>query len=414
MTRASTTSWVLYDMANTVFSFSIVSLFFPLYLKDHFGLPDSAFAIGNSAAIAVMLLLSPALGALSDKARRRVPFLVGSTLACVLAPFPLGFVPWPVALVLFAIANIGFLSGLIFYDALLPVVSTAANRGRIGAIGVAIGYLGSLVGLGLGRTILSGDESRDAWVFVTASLLFLLLATPAFFWIREPARAAQPLRAREVIQTTRASFRGVRRLLAGRDEPRIGRFLLSRVFYSDAVNTMILFMGIYVTGELGMTAGESSLVLLSGILGAASAAPMWGMLVDSLGAIRTLRIVLLCWLVGLAVVVAVPILGLASTWFFPTAAFLGACLGGTWSADRPLMVQLAPPERIGEYYGYYGMVGRFSAIAGPLIWALVVDVLRLGRPAAVATLMVFVLVALYVLRGLDAGIVDPPPAPAPA
>ena len=398
--RSAVTSWILYDMANTVFSFSIVSLFFPLYLQDEFGLPDSAFAIANSAAIAVMLFISPALGALSDRARRRIPFLIGSTMACVMATFPLGFVAWPVAVVLFGVANIGFLSGLIFYDALLPVVSNASNRGRIGAIGVAIGYLGSLAGLGIGRWILAGDETRDAWVFVAAAGLFLVLALPSFFLIREK-RSNEPRPAlREVLQITRSSFVGVGRLLSGKEEPRIGRFLLARVFYSDAVNTMILFMGIYVKGELGMTDGQISLVLLSGILGAAAIAPLWGMAVDRFGAVATLRVVLVCWLIGLTAAIGIPLAGAPAYWFFPTAAFLGASLGGTWSADRPLMIRLAPPERIGEFYGYYGMVGRFSAIAGPLAWALIVDGLGWGRQAAVATLMVFVIFALFILRKL--------------
>ena len=34
------------------------------------------------------------------------------------------------------------------------------------------------------------------------------------------------------------------------------------------------------------------------------------------------------------------------------------------------MLRLTPPDRIGEFYGLYGMVGRFSAITGPGLWAL--------------------------------------------
>jgi UMF1 family MFS transporter len=35
------------------------------------------------------------------------------------------------------------------------------------------------------------------------------------------------------------------------------------------------------------------------------------------------------------------------------------------------MLRLTPPDRIGEFYGLSGMVGRFSAIIGPVIWAAV-------------------------------------------
>jgi UMF1 family MFS transporter len=62
------------------------------------------------------------------------------------------------------------------------------------------------------------------------------------------------------------------------------------------------------------------------------------------------------------------------------------------------MLRLTPPERIGEFYGLYGMVGRFAAITGPLLWALVVDVLGLGRPTAIVTLLVGVLISFAILQ----------------
>lgn len=394
--RSSVAAWLVYDTANTVFSFNILSAFFPVWLTKQ-GLPDSVFAIGNSLAMALMLLLSPALGAISDKARRRIPFLVASTVLCVAFTLPLGFVAWPTAVAFFVVANVGFQAGLIFYDALLAVVSTPANRGKVGSLGVAVGYLGSFLGLGLGSAILAGGEDRYAWVFVATATAFLLLALPAFFLVREPERPPSRLGPREVWKTIRASLAGVVRLARGHEDPRLARFLLGRVFYSDAVNTMIAFLGVYALNEAGLDDAGVRIALFIGILGAFLGAPFWGMLVDRNGAARTLMAVLGVWLVGLGLVIAVPVLDLAPPVFFAAAFILGNALGGTWSADRPLMLQLAPPARLGEFYGVYAMVGRFSAVAGPLVWALVVDVLDLGRPAAVATLALFILVAAAIL-----------------
>ena len=73
-------------------------------------------------------------------------------------------------------------------------------------------------------------------------------------------------------------------------------------------------------------------------------------------------------------------------------------LGGTWAADRPFMLRLTPPGRVGEFYGLYGMVGRFSAITGPFIWAVVADKLGMGRPAAVLVLLASVFAGWLVLR----------------
>lgn len=399
-TRRSTTSWIIYDLANTIFSFNILSIFYPVWLSKDLGLPDSVFAIGNSVSMAVILLLSPVLGALSDQARRRIPFLIASTVLCVATTIPLGFVGWNASVVFFVLANIGFQGGLIFYDALLAVVSTPQNRGRIGALGVGIGYVGSFVGLALGTFLLSGHETQDALVFAATGLAFLVLSVPAFLWVREPPRPGARVEWAAVAPTAKKSFKGLWALLRGHEFPSLRRFLIGRIFYTDAANTMIAFMGVYAVQEAGFGDAGVRLVLLFGIVGAAALAPLWGILVDRAGAKRTLDLVLLTWMFALLIVALIPVLGLPKEVFFPLAFLLGGSLGGTWSADRPLMLSLAPTERLGEFYGYYSMVGRFSAILGPLAWALIVDGLDWGRPAAVFTLFLFMILAFAILRRL--------------
>lgn len=398
--RSSVASWILYDTANTIFSFNILSAFYPVWLGTDLDLPDSVFAIGNSVSMAMVFVLAPILGAVSDRARRRVPFLIASTVVCVLFTLPLGAVAWQASIALFVFANVGFQSGLVFYDALLPSVSTPANRGRIGALGIGLGYLGSFLGLGIGTLILHGHEDRDPWVFTATGLMFLVLATPAFFLVREPPNERGRLRGSDVRDSARAAARGLLRLVRGQEDRRISRFLLGRVFYTDAANTMIAFLGVYAATEAGLDDAGVRIALLIGILGAVVAAPIWGALVDRLRPAPVLLGVLAVWMVGLVSAIAVPLAALPSKYFFGAAAILGAALAGTWSADRPLMLELAPPHRIGELYGVYAMVGRFSAILGPLVWALIVDQLDLGRPAAVATLLGFMLVAFLILSPL--------------
>lgn len=84
----------------------------------------------------------------------------------------------------------------------------------------------------------------------------------------------------------------------------------------------------------------------------------------------------------------------------------GVALGGVWSADRPYMLRLTPPDRIGEFYGLYGMVGRFSAITGPLIWAAVawICIERMGmspekgQGIGVLVLLGLILIARAILK----------------
>ena len=140
--------------------------------------------------MAIIFVISPLLGAMTDRAPRRMPFLVISTIICcvftaLLARF--GF--WATA-ICFIVANIAFQAGLQFYDALLPEVSTEENRGRIGGIGVGVGYLGSYVAVGLGFAL--GTDDKPLLFGMHRAAFFLASPCPAFSrqGTRQPAAAA--------------------------------------------------------------------------------------------------------------------------------------------------------------------------------------------------------------------------------
>jgi UMF1 family MFS transporter len=122
--------------------------------------------------------------------------------------------------------------------------------------------------------------------------------------------------------------------------------------------------------------------------------------VDRLGPKRTLDAVLVVWLAVFVLVAAIGGLNLPGWLFWIVGPLSGVALGGLWTADRPLMLQLSPPRYLGQFYGLYAMVGRFAAIIGPLLWAAIVDGLGLGRPVAVLTLAIWIVVSLVILRGV--------------
>ncbi len=415
-TRAAVAGWVLYDFANTIFTMNIVSLYFTLWVVNIMGGTDYHYSLANGASMAVILLVSPLLGALTDQAPRRMPFLIAATVLCVGFTLLLGRVGLTASLIFFAIANIGYQAGLQFYDSLLPVVSTEENRGKIGGIGIGVGYLGSLIGVAIGGAILSGVDQlpsadqteRYRLVFQVSALLFLSFAIPCFLFVRERPRTDRTFNL--------ASIRAAARQVAGTirstgQYPGLTRFLIGRFFYTDAVNTVILFMGVYVSNEVGFTSQQVTRVLLLAICFAFVGGLLLGRLVDRIGPKRALDRVLGLWVVVFIWTAAVGLLKLPGALFWPAACLAGIALGGTWAADRPYMLRLTPPEKIGEFYGLYGMIGRFAAITGPLIWALVADILGLGRPVAVLTLLAGIIIAYLILRPVsDAPAQPQPPA----
>lgn len=369
-------SWILYDLANTIFSMGVVSLYFSLWVRDAVGADRADFVYGIITAVSmgIIFVISPLLGAMTDRAPRRMPFLVVSTVLCVgftLLIARSGY--WPTMLA-FIFANAAYQAGLQFYDALLPEVTTEANRGRISGIGVGIGYLGSYFAVGIG--IYMGKDDKAA-LFTAIGIAFLVLAIPCFLFVKERRNPnTRPIFGWQMIRESTAQT--IRTLKGGKEYPGLLRFLLGRVFYTDAINTVISIMALYtvnvaMASGLDKRAGESKAeqIMLFAITFAVIGGFVWGRMVDRIGPKRTLDRVLVLWILTFIGAAAVGIFALPVESLFLIASMAGIGLGGIWSADRPYMLRLTPPDRIGEFYGLYGMVGRFSAITGPIIWAAV-------------------------------------------
>jgi MFS transporter, UMF1 family len=390
--------WVSYDLGNTIFSFNIVSLYLPLWVTSDMGGRDSDYGLASSISMGLMFLTAPLLGAISDQAGRRMPYLMFTTLVCVGLTMFIGQGGLAVGLGLFIVANYFYQAGLIFYDALLSVVSTPETRGRVGGIGIGVGYIGSFIGVGTGLAILAWNPAAKPLLFQITALLFLLFALPCFLFVREPRRAnARPLNAGSVHAAIGELSHTLRRV---RQYPGLGRFLIGRIFYADAANTLIAFMGIYVSQEVGFSENATQVLLLTGIAAGVAGGLCWGPIVDRFGPKRTLDAILVLWLCVFTLIAAIGAFHLPGWLFWIAGPLAGVALGGTWTADRPLMLQLAPPRYLGQFYGLYSMVGRFGAITGPLIWSAVVDGLGLGRPAAVVTLAISVVISLVILHGV--------------
>ena len=158
-------TWILYDFANTIYSMNVVTMYFPLWITVNLAMEDLWVSAGNSLSMALVAVTMPILGAISDRVRCRMPFLLLYTLLCVAGTFFIGVtglakisaVPTvSLALLFFMLANYAYQGGLVFYNALLPEVSTARNIGTISGYGVSFGYFGAIVGLLLVMPFVTG------------------------------------------------------------------------------------------------------------------------------------------------------------------------------------------------------------------------------------------------------------------
>jgi UMF1 family MFS transporter len=389
-------AWVLYDLANTIFALGVIGLYVPAWI-DHYGLTDSALALTEAAAGVVVIFLAPFLGRRSDHRGRRLPTLALFTAISILATALLDWWTPVVTLLLLGAALVGFNLGSALYDALLDDVSSPATRARISGLGVAVGYVGSFVGLGLGALAFEALDLGFRGTFGFLAIGFLAFSLPIFTFVderRSPTPGSAPS-LRGVVGGLVCSWQRAASF------PGVVRFLVGRFLYTDAINTLIGgFLAIFVLRELGLGTEAVNRLLAVAIAAAIGGGLLGGGWVRRRRPLPVLRRVLLIW-AGAIVLGIVAAVAQAPALIWLVAIAGGLALGMTWTADRVVMLELSPSAHLGEFYGLYATVGRFATVLGPLSWGLVVDALGWGRRVALAILAVFVLAGWWVLGGIE-------------
>jgi MFS transporter, UMF1 family len=416
--RRAQISWAIYDWANSAFSVVIVTFVFATYFSQAIA-PDPVSGqamwgwamTGSGIAIA---LIAPVLGAIADAGGRRKPWLFGFTWAAIAGCFILWFARPDTDYILFALiavalTNLAFETAQVFYNAMLPEVAGRERIGRISGWSWSLGYFGGIVCLTVvlfafvqtEEPLLGLDPDEAENIRIAGPLVglwFLLFSLPLLFFTPDRSATGRrlPEAARVGVHKLWETFRNIRRY---RD---IAHFLIARLVYTEGLNTLYLFGGIYAAGIFGMAMGE---VVMFGILinvtaGIGAVAFAW--VDDWIGAKRTILIALVGLMgFGLAAVLIEDV-----TLFWMVGAALGLFVGPAQAASRSLMGRIAPAELRAEMFGLYALSGKITAYVGPFVLGTVTWLADSQR-AGVATILLFWLVGALLLLPLK----DPDRAP---
>ena len=402
-------SWALYDFANTIFSFAIVSFAMGPWVTTALGETTGTFffTLAGSLSVALNAAVSPVLGAMSDRTGGRKRYLLAFTVLCILPTLVIGLVDIRLGLLAFALANFAYQAALIYYDALLPDVARPESRGRLSGVGVALGYVGSITSALLLGTTVDAEGNITAGSFLLIGSLFAVFAIPIFVLVSERARPPGTFTVGEALRSWSQLGTTIRH---ARQRPGLLRFVVGRFFYTDPINTAIAVMSLFAINAIGFTQGEARFVLIGLIVVAIIASFFWGILCDRLGPKRTLLLVLGSWTVGLLLIG----LWLDRIPFLVAGAILGSGLGGVAVTDRLLLLRLTRPEEVGEMLGLYGMAGKLSAVVGPLLFGWIVLIMDpesngpFAYQVAILSLLVLMVIGFLIVRRVPEG--TPPPA----
>lgn len=391
--KTASAAWILYDVANTVYAAALTYLFTP-YAGDKFG-TRGAIGIVSGAAMVTSAFTLDIFANLADRTGRARIYLVLSTLICIggLATFGATDSQF-ITMLAFFVATLCYNTALVFYNSLLPSVAADRHQGLISGLGVGFGYIGTLIIVVL---LDLPDKFGFAATFAISALVFLVLAMPCFVLVRE----------RRVLERQKVTWPLVKsqlgtlfRTMAAlpKDRPLMW-FLLGNFFCVDVLNTAILYFGDFTINAFFVNTGTAdapvwkaraawtvlgmSIDSASGLLKIAGAslnilALLFGILLgftcDRFGSLRVLRLsalFLVFALLGTALFAGQDV----GLYLLMICCFGGLGIAGVWTAGRKLLIELAPRERLAQYFSIYGLTTKVSII-GSAVFGSIVDFVR--------------------------------------
>lgn len=406
--RRAVIAWCTFDWANSAFPTVITTFVFATYFTQAVA-SDAVTGTaqwGHATAIAGLIIaaLSPLLGSIADHTGRQKLWLGVFSVITASATAALWFVQpspeWVMpALVGVVIATCGFEIATVFYNALLPGVAPPDYTGRISGWGWGLGYFGGIVCLGVilvffvqaetppfGLSKEAAEPVRAASPF--AALWYLVFALPLFLFVHEP-----PVERLGLIAAIRRGLGEMARIKTTfRQFPTVFWFLLANMIYTNGLNTLFAFGGVYAAGTFGMGLDEVIVfgIALNVTAGLGAFAFAW--IDDWVGARRTIAV----GLVALIAIGAVMLVIESKAWFWGLGLVLGAFFGPVQAASRSLAARMAPADHRAQVFGMFALSGRITTFAGPAVLAWATEAAHSQR-AGMATILVFLAVGLVLL-----------------
>jgi len=391
--------WMFYDFANSAFTTIIVSVVYSVYFMNEVVIGDKGYGEllwGRSVGISMTLvaLTAPILGAVADFSRAKKRLLFFNCWLTVLFTSMLFFVRAGnvlMGMLFFIVANYGFNSANVFYDAFLPEITRSEDIGKVSGYGWAFGYVGGLVSLIMSLVLVNLKLVR--WVFPMIALHLFAYSLVTFFWLREVKRPSKRTNYLKVaLQRVRYSFVNIRKL------PELLKYLISHFIYNDGITTVIVFASIYGIERFGMSMQNMIIYFILAQFTSIIGAAFFGWLSDKLDVKKSLSISLLIWI---GVVVWAFFCQSAIEYYF-VGLMAGLAIGSSQSNSRTMLSILTPPDRQAEFFGFYTLTGRLSSIIGPILYGWIAH--RTGSSRyAILSLMGFFIAGWLILNMINLG-----------
>ena len=388
--------WMMYDFANSSFTTIIVTVVYSVYFVNNVvGDADLGSALwGRAIAISMLLVAisAPIFGAVADHSRAKKRFLFFHTYLTIIFTALLFFVrsgDISKGMFYFIIANFGFHSANVFYNALLPEIVNRDKIGKISGWGWAIGYFGGMLSLFIILPLVHNNLVR--YVFPVVAFFFAIFSIFIFVWIKEIRRPSQRTNYfRMAYSRIRISFKNIKKFQD------LKKFIFSYFIYNDAITTIITFGAIFGKEEFSMSTKDLLFYFIILQIASMFGAFIFSFIIQKIGAKKTITITLFLWI--FAVIWA--FMCKSANEFYGVGILAGIAIGSSQSSSRTILALLTPPEKMAEFFGFYAFSGKLAAIIGPLIYGEIVSQTG-SQKFAILSVLIFFVVGIIILQSVD-------------
>jgi MFS transporter, UMF1 family len=396
--RRPVIAWAFYDWANSAFATTVMAGFFPVFFKQFWSagteptVSTFRLGLGNGIGSFAMAVLAPLIGAAADRGGARVRMLALFTVLGVSMTASLYWVEkgeWPWAVLFYALATVGFSGGATFCDSLLLDVAEKSEFDVVSSYGFSVGYLGGgllfavNVWMTLSPTTFGLPDAAAAVriSFLTVAVWWAVFTLPLLLFVRE----RQPPNPLSAFAALRAGWRELRGTVGRvRQYRTLSMFLVAFWLYIDGVNTVIK-MAVDYGMSIGLEAKSLIAALLITQFVAFPAALVFGWIGKRFGTRNGLLLA-----IGVYLLVTIWAYWLDSTAeFYGMAAVIGLVQGGVQSLSRSFYGRLVPPDKSGEFFGFFNLIGKFAAVVGPLLTGGVALATGSSRVAILSLVLLF-------------------------
>ena len=396
-------AWSMYDFANSAYTTVVITAVFGAYfvgvISENKPWATFAWTAALSISYAAILFTGPLIGAWADAHAAKKPLLLATTVGCVLFTALLFYAgPGAVALslALLILSNYFFGAGENLIAAFLPELADSRALGRVSGWGWSFGYLGGLAALGICLAYITSASAREipSSQFVPVTMLitaafFAIAAAPTFLFLRE--RAVPQPRMEDPWARVRQTLREAERYQD------LKRFLLCLLFYQAGITAVVALAAIYAEQAMKFTMQQTITLILVVNITAAVGAFGFGYLQDAIGHVRAVAVTLVGWIV----MVVIAGLSQSSFSFWIAANLAGLCMGSSQAAGRALVGYLAPPARLAEFFGLWGLAVKAASIFGPLTYGAVTWIFAGNHRLGIFATGVYFVIGLVLLRKID-------------